>query len=321
MQWIAFVPKGDRIAVRTALPRKGERRDAAVEVYETLTGKLLAGATIPFGGGSGMQGPVPACAVSPNGDWIAYGDGGLKFLVVPPHDPKLPGGGKVQFKLPGTATDRASVWVGPENVIYALDGNWYENRFSLHEWIPGVGEEAPKSRALITSEEANRTCTIAAMNPVAGRFALAIEIFDKWVIESWALEDKPKKVTVTMKARPTALAISPSGKTLLVGAADGSVEWYDSGTGKRALQLAIGQRWVASVAFHPNGELAACGTYDDKGRPNLFFLDLTRGEKIAQVTVNQRGVSAVAFSSDGKQLAAFGAAELTIWEIATILKK
>jgi WD40 repeat protein len=321
VQWLAFLPTGDRVAVRTALPTKGERRDAAVEVYDTRAGKLLASATIPFGGEPFMQGPVPGCAVSPNGDWIAYGDGKLKFLAVPPHEPKLPGDGKVQFKFPGTATSRASVWVGPGNVIYALDGDWFFGQFSLYDWVPGVGVKAPESRALITSEEANRTFTVAAMNPTAGRFALAVGKFDKWVIESWELGPKPKKETIAMKVLPTALAIAPKGKTLLVGLADGSVEWYETGTGKRVLRLALGQNSVVSVAFHPDGQLVACGTNDDKGRVNLYCLDLTNGEMIAKVAVNQRSVSALAFSPDGKQLATFGAGELKIWETAAILNK
>ena len=326
-QWMDFFPKGDRIAIRTALPLPENRAcpDAVIGVYDVANGRRRASVTIPLGGDTFTR-AKPACAISPNGDWVAYGGGGLNFLVLSPYDPALPGADKPLSRPLFGGSFGTSVWAGKGGTLFAVPENQLEDEYSLKQWTPATGTASPTTRELVKGGGGVSTSTIVALNPSSGRFAVAVnpdfrEEVEEWVIECWQVEGKPKKVTIKTGLRPIEMAISPDGKTLLAGLGDGSICWYDTTTGKLTRRSPIGKGSVSTVAFHPKGDLVACGTFDRKGKPNLYCLDVKSGEIVSKVVVNESGIWAVCFSSNGEKVATFGEAELKIWDTAALLKK
>ena len=117
-----------------------------------------------------------------------------------------------------------------------------------------------------------------------------------------------KLIWVVEKTGKNALAFSPDGKTLAVGAW-GKVRLYESGTGEHLRDIAsAGEKGVNGLAFSPDGSKLAMAT----GESNLVeVFEFDSGERILTLTVpmdkpekGTGGISRVAFSPDGKTLVA-----------------
>src|ERR1017187_10149070 len=167
------------------------------------------------------------------------------------------------------------------------------------------------------------------------------------VLFPWALFGALKvEVVVQLGDRATSIAFSPNGRQILTGSADGTLQFWDAGTGWEFRQLRIilvdefqtgGSNKVESVAFSPDGREALTGSEDGTARLwNIATGDLIRtlncNEGVRPGTIdtagNARGtpirkgssnaVYSVAFSPDGRQILT-GSWDQTarLWDAAT----
>jgi WD40 repeat protein len=110
-------------------------------------------------------------------------------------------------------------------------------------------------------------------------------------------------VTAHSKYPVTCLAVSPDGKRLATGAADGTVKMWDAEKLRQLASLAGAHLGGAkSVQFSPDGNWLASGGADKTAK--LWDVSKDKPELQHKFESHEGSVNAVAFSPDGKQLGA-----------------
>jgi WD40 repeat protein len=112
------------------------------------------------------------------------------------------------------------------------------------------------------------------------------------------------------------LALSPDGKTVMVGGGHGSFEAHliDLATGTE-IGVCPHKDAIWNVAFSPDGKLAASAGHDHKA----FLIEVATGKVITHVDGQQGPVFCVAFSPDSKTLATGGEdTTVLLWDIARL---
>jgi WD40 repeat protein len=115
----------------------------------------------------------------------------------------------------------------------------------------------------------------------------------------------------------SALAFSPDGKTLAVGAYQEVLLW-DLANAKLAKRIGVGQigDFVRSVAFRNNGQWLAVAEGTPYGPGAVKLLDVNSGQPVLAFQEPKDAVFSVAFSPDGKLLAAGGADNVArVWNV------
>lgn len=137
-----------------------------------------------------------------------------------------------------------------------------------------------------------------------------------------------------------AVAVSPDGRTLAVGATvlhttsatvtpglvgstftmdfDSDVELWDTIKRAKITTLAVappGQ--ISSLAFSPDGATLASATNGDRNNVNLW--DVASGRRLATLCGHVEGTTSISFSPDGKILATCSAFDMKtrLWDVAT----
>ena len=111
-----------------------------------------------------------------------------------------------------------------------------------------------------------------------------------------------------------ALALSPDGRTILIGGDDKAARLWDADTGQPIGPPMPHPDSVLSLAFSPDGRTILTGCQDAKAR----LWDVATGQAIGAPMVHTRGVLSVAFSPDGKTMLT-GSRDRTarLWDAAT----
>jgi WD40 repeat protein len=119
-----------------------------------------------------------------------------------------------------------------------------------------------------------------------------------------------------------ALAISPDGRTLASGHADGILKFWDLPTCQvRATVLPHNAHAITSAAFSPDSKTLAVGS--TAGVVSLW--NVASGQQLFQIGWNLGNVDAVAFSPDGKSLVAACTldgkrSEVFVWSMAAAME-
>jgi WD40 repeat protein len=115
----------------------------------------------------------------------------------------------------------------------------------------------------------------------------------------------------------SALAFSPDGRTLAVGAYQEVLLW-DLANAKLAKRIGVGQigDFVRAVAFRAGGQWMAVAEGTPYGPGAVKVLDVNSGQPVLAFAEPKDAVFSVAFSPDGKLLAAGGADNVArVWNV------
>lgn len=325
-QWMAFSPDGRYLAVRISLPVKRDGvQDAGVRVYGTSDWKEVATATILAGGQRHNRSVLPGCGLARNG-WLVVSDQTeLRFVAIPPNKPSLPGGGRLALGPSVFLPAQSRMWVNPTGTAVFVAGQ-VRGAYSLQRVDLGsVPAGTSRVRLILDSGGPVDRLMASAFNPAANRFAAVIEPLDrrgKPVLECWTVGDKPARSTAGVGVSVGDLAISPAGTLVAIGCLDGTVAWHDAVTAQRVKRpTTLGQRGVMTMAFHPSGQYLACGTSDNKGQSNLFFVKAVSGEIVARWAPEPDGMAMLCFNPAGDRLAAVGSqGDIKIWDVKQLLR-
>ena len=123
----------------------------------------------------------------------------------------------------------------------------------------------------------------------------------------------------------TSVAFSPDGRFALSGSGqvrrpgasgkqDNSMRLWDVATGKELRRFDLNKRGVRSVAFSPDGHVAACGTQGG----SVHLWNVESGEELRSMSGRGSFVDAVVFSPDGRfVLSGSWDKTLTLWDAAS----
>ncbi len=104
-----------------------------------------------------------------------------------------------------------------------------------------------------------------------------------------------------------ALAFSPDGKTVVSGAADGSIKVWEATTGKVLKTFAVAEG-ISSAIFSPGGNILAATSKE------VILWELATGRELGRITAGSEG-GARAFSPDGTLLAVATLSHVEIWRL------
>jgi WD40 repeat protein len=132
--------------------------------------------------------------------------------------------------------------------------------------------------------------------------------------KAWDVAGGAERLTVPNQSPVIALAVTPDGRSLAVGAADGQLRLWDVREGPRRATLQGSSTLVTSVAFSGDGRLVAVGP---RARiPGVRVWDAATGEVRLEVPGNG---AVPALSPDGATLAVWhpsGDGTVRLWDVA-----
>ncbi|MBS0208933.1 MAG: protein kinase [Planctomycetes bacterium] len=112
----------------------------------------------------------------------------------------------------------------------------------------------------------------------------------------------------------SAVALSPDGRWLAAGCADGSVHWWQADNGRRRDAATQHQGSITQLRFDPRGQRLVSCSADKTAR----LWDVATGKPLEAVLQHAGQVSDAAFSADGRWLITGGAdGVVKVWDPAT----
>lgn len=132
------------------------------------------------------------------------------------------------------------------------------------------------------------------------------------LIRLWTAPTSAAQSVAGLAANASALAVSPDKKSLVVGAADGSLQVVDLATLQIVKTLTGHTAAISSLAFQANGTRLASGSTDK----TLRVWDLTTGQLLAKLEGASQAIEAVALHPSGNQVAS-GASDggISLWKL------
>jgi WD40 repeat protein len=146
-------------------------------------------------------------------------------------------------------------------------------------------------------------------------------LLDKRGITFWNSKERERLNDVPINGHygPVgALALSPDGKYLASGGADGTIVIWDAATREPLSKPFTAQNgYIRGLAFSPDGKVLASSSANDITVKLWSMEDPTKPEALENELQADSAVICIAFSPDGKTLAVGdGASNITLWDIA-----
>jgi len=122
---------------------------------------------------------------------------------------------------------------------------------------------------------------------------------------------------------------SPNGQTILTGAGDETLadnaldevdrtmRLWDVSTGEQLQLFELNSGFVRAIAFSPDGQMAASGTWDSTFGGTIRIWDIAAGEEVQRLFGHTTPITALEFSPDGSQITSVAwDRNLRVWDLS-----
>ena len=293
-EWLCFVADDKYLVARYSWPECG----GLMVAWDTATLKASGQWKVGPRPASSPLGPL--CAFDPDKKCLIYLDEGL------PRCRSIEGWKQVELagwrdapRELRSLTRRAIWFAESTRGIYVASD---PASLLLRRWTP---RDTPPALVL---EKHFGTVHCVGLDQACATLAVAHQV-DKDTHQLTVIDVQQKEALSSTQLRVSArcMSLSPDGKSVAVGFADGTLAMYECATGKRALSIPTGaNRAIWAVAWR--GPLVAFATNDRPPEMNVRVFDIEQKKYI--LTDAAGGVAppeAIALSNDGKRLATLGA--------------
>jgi WD40 repeat protein/beta-lactamase regulating signal transducer with metallopeptidase domain len=294
---MAFSPDGKTLAAATTRFDQQGGNSSAITFWDVASGKETQQIKVPQGV------DVSAVAFAPDGKVLAFGGGGVVHLCAADTGKEIR-----QLKVRGGvlalafAPDGKTLAVGGRNQRVRL---WEtETGKELHHLgdaeparsgglalVSALGFAAPEARALAFSPDGKR---------IAAAAGSTVRLWEAATGKELPLLDGHREA-------PSAIIVSPDGKTVVSWGDDRVIRRWDAATGKPLGAFPAPPR-TTLAAFSADGRAVALANADN----TIRIHETATGKELHRLKGHSGGLAALAFAPDGKVLASRGSADHTI---------
>jgi RNA polymerase sigma factor (sigma-70 family) len=275
--------------------------DRTVCVWEVATGKLVR----QFPGHYEENGAV---ALSPDGKELAIGQDAVIHFY------ELSSGGELrQVQSPLGAT---------EGLAFSPDGRMLASGHARQTLV--LWELSTTATELARFPAGHNSLSLLAFSS-DGRILATSGLLDK-TIRLFDVASRTERPQLTRAVdlhdwvyAHNAFAFAPRGSTLAVGVQGGSlIRLLDAATGKRIRDLHGAGKYIAAIAWSPDGKILAASYHDPRsGRGSIHLWDMATGTERQRLPTHRQAIQSLTFTPDCRTLVGGGIGVIRLWDLAT----